>query len=193
MRLVVVLLLLPFTVCGQDWLLPVDAEDRYNRYSIALTDIGRFGEYRKARRDVGAHLHAGVDIKRPGNNYTNNPIYAASKGKVVSVRNDGPFAQIIVEHDKVWTVYEHIAGIVVKVGDEVGPMQPIARFMNREELNQHGWQFDHVHFEIMKVAPIKVAPTDELPQRYYASPNLKCINREMLYRMYYPPLRFLDH
>jgi hypothetical protein len=98
---------------------------------------------RKARPGIASHLHTGIDIERPHSNY--EPIFPIAKGVVISKRDDGAFAQLIIEHSvkgkKVWTVYEHIAGIVPKLNDVVDPMNPIARFMTREELNRFGWQF----------------------------------------------------
>ncbi|MGH7496274.1 MAG: hypothetical protein ACREOO_28310 [bacterium] len=132
--------------CG--WFLPIRVQNRQSWESVKLTEIGAFGLQRKARIQVQAHYHAGVDFKRPSHTYFDEPIFPAARGTVISQRTDGPFAQIIVEHcgvarDTVWTAYEHVAGVKVVIGDLVSPQRPLGRFMNNEELHRHGWQFDH--------------------------------------------------
>jgi murein DD-endopeptidase MepM/ murein hydrolase activator NlpD len=178
------------------FILPVMTKDRSKIESISLTGIGRFGEYRKARISFPAHLHTGIDIKRPSGNYENEPVFSIYPGKVLSVRDDGPYAQIIIEHllsknRKIWSVYEHVAGIMVKVSDHVESNKPIARFMNKKELNKFGWQFDHFHFEILKIAPKKVIYNPLLPGRFYATYNMECFTPEILNRYYYDPIVIL--
>jgi hypothetical protein len=177
--------------------LPVLTKDRCNIKSISLTKIGRFGEHRKERISVPAHLHTGIDIKRPTENYTDDPVFSVFPGKVISIRSDGPFAQIIIEHlvknIKVWSVYEHVAGIVVKVSDNVDSYKPIARFMNKKELNTYGWQFDHCHLEILKVAPKKLKFDPLTPGRYFTTYNLECFTLEILNKYYYDPIVFLSN
>lgn len=139
---------------GPGWRLPVDCHPD----SVRLTRIGEFGLLRRARPGIPAHLHTGVDIRRPSNNYLDEPVYPVARGRVVSLRGDGPYAQLIIEHrlkdsGSLWSVYEHVAGIACTLGDSVDPDRPIARFMSRTELNRHGWQFDHLHPEVMRIAP----------------------------------------
>ncbi len=174
------------------WRLPVDC----HLDSVRLTSIGAFGLLRKARPGVPAHLHAGVDLARPSRNYRDEPVYPATAGVVVSLRDDGPFAQLIVEHtlpdkSKLWTVYEHLAGIRCALGDTVSPAEPIARFMNRSELDRHGWQFDHLHLEIMKVPPRPRRPDLRLPLCRYLTYGLTCYTREDLESKYLDPLECL--
>jgi murein DD-endopeptidase MepM/ murein hydrolase activator NlpD len=163
--------------------------------SIRLTDIGAFGLWRKARPGIPAHFHAGVDIVRPSKNYDDEPIYPVSCGRVVSLRDDGPYSQLIIENvtesgDTLWSVYEHIAGISSRMGDSVSPSRPIARFMNRRELSRYGWQFDHLHLEIMKVRPRK----NNSPQRrsQLLTYGLTCYSREELESRYIDPLEFIS-
>ncbi len=179
------------------WHLPINTYTSDSIGEINLTKIGAFGLMRKARPKVKEHLHTGVDIKRPKDNYDNEPVFSSSSGTVISIRDDGPFAQIIIEHkvsedEKLWTVYEHIAGIIVSVNDEVLADQQIARFMNKDELNEYGWQFDHIHFEVMKVKPIPVQPDDRKPYRYFATYCLLCFDFRQLEERYYNPLVFFD-
>lgn len=162
---------------------------------IELTQIGDFGITRKARPTVPEHLHTGIDVRRPSNNYMNEPILAITDGVVISKREDGPYAQLIIEHQNdetiYWTVYEHIAGIKVALNDHVNSGQEIARFMNREELNINGWQFDHFHLEILKKRPLKISPTEKNPFRHFRSFTLMCFTEEDLLDHFFDPIYFL--
>jgi hypothetical protein len=163
---------------------------------IKLSEIGDFGHIRKARKNVPEHYHTGIDIKRPSKNYTNEPVFTLADGVIISVRDDGPFAQIIIEHLqnrlKFWTLYEHISGIAIKVNDKVKAGFPIARFMNREELNKYGWQFDHFHLEVLKIKPMPLKPDNKHPERFYTSYSLICYKKEDLDKYYYEPLSFFE-
>jgi murein DD-endopeptidase MepM/ murein hydrolase activator NlpD len=178
------------------WLLPVSSTDRKAWQSVQLTRIGMFGLQRKARPGIPAHLHTGIDIKRPGQNWHAAPIYPVFEGKVISIRDDGPFAQIIIVHKmpgggSVWTVYEHIAGITVSLDDIVSAHVPIARFMNKSELNNFGRQFNHLHLEILKHPPRLLEPTAQTPYRRYGTYSLECHTETELDRYYYNPIEFL--
>lgn len=180
----------------QSWYLPIGGSNRQSSHGIELTAIGTFGLMRKARPGIPSHHHTGVDFKRPTENYTDEPIYPAAKGEVISLRDDGPYAQIIIEHAmsdsaKLWTVYEHVAGIAVQLHEQVDPQKPIARFMTSAELNEYGWQFDHVHFEVMKVAPPARTPDIKRPYLHFGTYCLICYTEKELYQYYYHPLEFL--
>ncbi len=177
-------------------LLPFLIKDRTSIESIQLTQIGAYGIVRNPRPGIPAHLHTGIDIQRPSKNYFDEPIFSIAIGKVISMRDDGPYAQIIIEHnmnneEKFWSVYEHISGIRVNVNDSVTTIEPIARFMSEEELDQYGWQFDHFHFEILKVKPCPVAPTENTPFRHFRSYNLECYTQTDLKNYYFNPIQFL--
>jgi len=183
------------TPITSEWYLPIDTGNRQSLENTQLTSIGLFGLMRKPRPGIPAHLHTGVDFKRPHNNYSDETVFPAAGGKVISLRDDGPYAQIIIQHclkDSVflYTVYEHIAGIQTRVHETVGPHRPIARFMNRDELNRYGWQFDHVHFEIMKIKSKQRKPDERRPSFYYGTYCLECYNRMELDKRYYDPLVF---
>ena len=175
---------------------PVGSDKRVSLNDIHLTAIGDFGYPRKARPGIPAHLHTGIDIRRPVPNYNEEPIFPIYPGRVISLRDDGPFAQIIIEHqfsdgNKFWSVYEHIADIRTAIGDSASPGRPIARFMNHEELNRFGWQFDHFHLEILKTTPRPITPKANTPFRFYMTYNLECYSQQDLERYYYDPFEFL--
>ena len=179
---------------SQDFYLPINTYDRTELSLIKLTEIGAFAIMRKKRPNIPAHFHTGIDIKRPGPNYMNEPILSIGDGRVISVRDDGPYAQIIIEYSRnkyFWTVYEHISGIKVRVGDLVDKNTEIARFMNKNELNKYGWQFDHFHFEILKVPPKKIKPGNTQPQHLFKSYNLVCYTFDDLQYYYCDPFIFL--
>src|SRR4030042_6743542 len=166
---------------GLDYYLPINTVDRKSIGTLVLTNIGEFGLLRKERPGVPAHFHTGIDIKRPGDNYQDEPIFPIFKGIVISKRQDGPYAQLIIEHgdiQKFWTVYEHIAGIKVGLYEQVIPNLPIARFMNKSELIKYGWQFDHFHFEILKSNPIKLKQDNSNPDRHFSSYSLLCFTKD---------------
>jgi len=164
--------------------------------AIKLSKIGQFGLLRKPRPGIPAHYHTGIDIKRPSDNYEDEPVFPIYKGKVISMRRDGPYANLIIEHEynskKFWSLYEHISGIIVNLKENVNPDQPIVHFMNTNELDRYGWQFDHFHLEILKVQPVKMVSTREHPDLFYKSYSLVCYTEEDLNKYYYNPIEFLQ-
>lgn len=196
-KLCLLILLFVAPVESRRFYLPVHIADRTNPESITLTNIGQYGVRRKARPTVPAHYHTGIDIKRPGLNYSNEPVYAVGKGKVISVRNDGPFSQIIVEHttktDMLWSVYEHVLGITCHVGDIVTENTVIARFFNKAELDKYGWQFDHLHFEILKTKPLKVRHSIKFPEYYYQTYAITCFTIDDLCKRTINPMEYFKN
>lgn len=173
--------------------IPVHTTNRNSIGTLTLSNIGEFGLVRKERPGVPVHFHTGIDIKRPVNNYKDEPIFPVTEGIVISKRQDGPYAQLIIEHKnpECWTVYEHIAGIKVNLNDHVIPDSPVARFMNKAELDKFGWQFDHFHFEILKIRPLRIKNDQKNPDRRYSSYSLICHTKEELNKYFYNPLDFL--
>jgi murein DD-endopeptidase MepM/ murein hydrolase activator NlpD len=188
-----------FSLSNEDiieWYVPINTENRQSLENVQLSSIGLFGLARQARPSIPAHLHTGIDFKRPNPNYIDEPVFPAAKGTVISLRDDGPYAQIIIQHSlenstSIWTVYEHIAGIRTKLNESVDPHHPIARFMTRNELNKYGWQFDHIHFEVMRVKPIPRQPDKTKPSLYYGTYGLVCYTQTDLDERYYHPLDYL--
>jgi len=186
----------PLFAGSSPWYLPIKATNRQSTEDVALTQIGPFGLMRKPRPNIPAHHHTGCDLRRPSENHIDEPVYPAAGGIVVSMRDDGPYAQIIIEHTfdsaKIWTVYEHVAGITVVYGDTVVPDRPVARFMTRAELDKYGWQFDHLHFEVMKVAPVARSPDRTRPYMHAGTYALVCYSPRGLAAHYHDPLQFLQ-
>ena len=177
--------------------LPIQTSDRQSLNDVPLTPIGQFGILRDARPHVPAHYHTGIDIMRPHTNYKDEPIFPVARGVVMSKRDDGPYAQLILEHNlkqlTFWTLYEHISGITAEVGEPVYPHLPVARFMNESELNTYGWQFDHFHFEILKTEPLKVEYDPSKPDRYFGSYTLMCYTEADLNTYFYNPIEFFEY
>lgn len=198
--LIVTFLFSLHNVVGQnnlEWYLPINVPNRQSLENVQLTSIGRYGLMRKSRSGIPAHLHTGIDLNRPNPNYHFEPVFPAAMGQVISLRTDGPYAQVIIQHSltdhtSLWTVYEHVAGIRVKLHELVHPHRPIARFMNKDELDLHGWQFDHVHFEIMKAKPPTRKPDEKKPFCYFGTYCLVCYTWNDLENRYYNPMVFFN-
>ncbi len=178
-------------------LLPIEVKNRRDITKLHLTEIGSFGIQRVPKNNNAAHFHTGIDIKRPNKNYNNEPVYPLADGKVISIRDDGAYAEIIIENKinntTIWTLYEHISGILVHVNEIVNIQKPIARFMNKDELDRLGWQFDHFHLEVLKIKPELLKPDKAHPERYYKSYTLKCITNSDLQKYYYNPFDFIKN
>jgi len=179
------------------WFLPIKVMNRQSVEHVRPTTIGEFGRPRQARAGVPAHLHTAIDVMRPTDNYVDEPIFPAAVGGVISMRTDGPFAQIIIEHQEsngefIWTIYEHIAEARAGLGEIVNPQRAIGRFFNKSELDKFGWQFDHLHFEILKHPPRRVKPDPQLPLRLYSAYTLECYDQDDLRKYYHDPRDFFE-
>ena len=179
----------------QQLFLPIQVQDRTVLEERRLTVIGQYGLKRKARPTVPSHYHTGVDLKRPTKNYSNEPVFSGGVGKVLSVRSDGPFSQIIIQHvlspgDTLWTVYEHILGIVCHSGQQVTENTVIARFFNKEELNKFGWQFDHVHFEMLKFKPVRLNANPKYPEYHFKTYAIVCYTQTDLHKYTINPMDY---
>ncbi len=187
------LITLLLTVVINAWQLPINAQNRKSFQQMSLTQIGHFGMWRVERPSVPGHYHTAIDIHRPDSNYKASPVYPINNGTVISMRDDGAYAQIIISHgDTIWSVYEHISGIEVETGEIVDPQTVIARFMNSKELNRYGWHFDHIHLEIMKKKPYirKGYPTQ--PHLKFGTYSLTCYSKEELNSNYFDPTLFYN-
>ena len=197
-RILIIFLLLHISslIIAQNLYFPINIKNRQSAEEIKLTEIGKFGLWRIKWKANAPHFHTGCDIKRPGANYLNEPIFSVANGRVISVRNDGANSQVIIEHQlknkfMFWSVYEHVMAVMVRPGDYVEPLKPIARFMTKEELAKFGWHFDHVHLEIMKLSPLKIKPSKAQPNWLYVTYSLSCFTEKKLHKYYYNPLKFV--
>jgi peptidoglycan hydrolase FlgJ len=106
--------------------------------------------------------HAGVDIAAPHG----TPIAAAAAGKVVFAGRRGGYGNLVeIEHaDGQRTRYAHAARLLVKVGDEVKPGQPIATVGSTGRSTG-----PHLHFEVKKdgarVDPLQAVAKDSKRSR----------------------------
>jgi len=179
-----------------EWLVPVNYPHRDRVNEVKLSAIGAFGLPRKARATVPAHLHTGVDILRPTGNYDQEPIHPAHAGRIISILDDGPYSYVVLEHQTAqgicWTLYEHFHVLVHTLGQQVNTNDTLGYYFNKRELNVHGWQFDHVHFEVMKVAPPVMKPTARAPLRAYGSYTITTYTKQDLDRRLENPLHFLQ-
>jgi murein DD-endopeptidase MepM/ murein hydrolase activator NlpD len=178
------------------WYVPVKTADRKSINSIKLTDIGEFGLLRKERENVPAHYHTAIDIERPNENYSHEPVFSAHAGMIISIRDEGPYSEIIIEHtmpddEFIWTIYQHVSEIKVEVFQKVSALQVIACFMNEVELKKYGQQFNHLHFEILKLPPEQVEEDQANPFRFFAGYSIKCFTEEELNNYYFNPMKFL--
>jgi hypothetical protein len=64
--------------------------------------------------------------------------------------------------------------------------------MNKQELDRFGWQFDHVHFEVLKHRPRPLMPSTRTPYRLFGTYSLKCYTPADLQRYYHDPIEFLE-
>lgn len=189
MPLLVTLLL--SSLFAESWQLPIRCENRHSFRQMKLTKIGHFGMMRAPRPEVPAHFHTAIDICRPDSSYEHSPILPVKSGKVISMRNDGPYAQVIISHgDTLWSVYEHLSGIKVTAGDSVTAETVIGRFMNRRELNSYGWHFNHLHLEIMKKPPLSRDTLPGQPNLQFRTYGLVCFTTNELNEHYFDPLLF---
>jgi hypothetical protein len=183
------------TTCFAQWYLPAQYGGVTDIDSVKLSKIGAFGLVRKARPGIPEHFHTGIDIRRPGSNYLCEPVFPASSGRMASIVDNGPFSQIIIEHafdnDTLWTVYEHVHVLKKEINLQVSPFDTIAWYFNRDELNRYGWQFDHFHFEIMKIRPPRCKAGADNPFRRYYTYALTCYTRKTLDERMEDPMVFL--
>ncbi|NLG17375.1 MAG: M23 family metallopeptidase [Fibrobacter sp.] len=181
--------------CFSQWYVPANYTDAEKPEEISVTPIGGFGLLRKARPGVPAHYHTGIDIKRPGTNYFNEPVFPSYEGIVISVIDDGPFSQVVLKHEykkkNYWTVYEHIKVKVKEIGKKLTPHDTLGYFFNRSELNRYGWQFDHFHFEVIKKEPVAFIPNNKYPLRRCRTYAITCYTKEQLDERLENPLQFL--
>jgi len=100
-----------------------------------------------------------------------------------------PQRRITIEHilpdrTKVWSVYIHIMAEKVKVGHIVNTETVIARLMNPVELENFGWEYHHIHLEIMKKLP-------PFASEFYERKTFTCYTEDEVDEYFYDPVIFL--
>lgn len=168
---------------AHDWKLPFKTSPRKSLSSIRWTRNGEFMAWRVR------HLHTGIDLTNsvggPG-----EEVYAASAGKVVSIYAKEPYLSVMIQHrlssgQTVWTVYVHVTNVMVRPGDVVGENTVIALLMNESQLNRYGWEFNHLHFEILKYPRIN-------KEGKHLSFSTKCKTENQVRSHFYNPITFLQ-
>lgn len=153
-----------------------------------------FKTKRSAFTNVKLHYHTGVDIQANGSagklDSPGMPIFAVAAGKVVAVEDELPQRRITIEHKLpdgtvVWSVYCHIAGECVVPHEVVDSETIIARRMNGRELDQYGWEYNHVHLEILKKMP-------DFLDAFYQRKTFTCYSEEDVNEYFYDPIKFLN-
>ncbi len=64
--------------------------------------------------------------------------------------------------------------------------------MNKDELDRYGWQFDHVHLEILKKRPRPLTPSAKTPSRFFGTYWRECYNTADLEQYCYDTEEFLE-
>lgn len=109
----------------------------------------------------------GTSFAAPGG----SPVYAASDGRVVRVTSGGAYGtRIELEHNgKVWSLYAHLSGTNVKVGDDVRAGQRIGSVGDTGQTTG-----PHLHFEVRQgsnsygaaVDPMSYLNNNSTPEAY---------------------------
>lgn len=140
--------------------------------------ISTFGAHRDSY--MRGHKHSGADIKGS----LNEPVYPVGDGIVTDIHLAFPHRTIIVLHRlpegrHIYSVYKHVEGVVVTIGDTVSKDRPIARLFNADELKKSKFGVCHLHFEI------KHNVSDN------GRASFTCFTREELDKYYYDPLEYM--
>ena len=166
------------------WFIPLDLSNRKDFNKLFFEQDSHF----LAKRSAG-HLHTGIDItgdsKSPG-----RKVLAAAAGKVVSIYAVEPNRAIIIKHilpsgTTIYSVYVHVTDIKVSTGDIVNSSSHIANLMNRKQLDLYGWDFNHLHFEILR------EPRTQEGTGKFLSFSTKCKTEEDVMKHFFNPELFL--
>lgn len=171
------------------WKLPLSLVDRQNWSTVVLEHDAQFKALRAPFGPIQLHYHTGVDLQNGTIIQTGEPVYAISTGKVIAIEDPPPQRRITIEHilpdgTKVWSVYIHIIDEKISVGDIVDPEIVIARLMNPAELEILGWEYNHVHLEILKKRPPSA-------HEYHQRKTFTCYTEKEVDKYFYDPEVFL--
>ena len=171
------------------WKLPLNTNDRKDWSTVFLEPDAHFKALRAPFDSVKLHYHTGIDLVNKTTESPGEPVYAIAAGRVIAIEDPPPQRRITIEHrlpngEKVWSVYIHIIDEKVKVGDTVNSETVIAQLMNATELEYFGWDYNHVHLEIMKKLPPNVA-------KFYQRKTFSCYTIAEVDKYFYDPEEFL--
>ena len=177
------------------WKLPLKTADRQDWSTVFFEHDAFFKTMRSPFGNVKLHYHTGVDVQQNGgagySDRSGMPVFAIATGKVVAIEDPIPQRRITIEHKLpdgtvVWSVYCHIADEQISVNQIVDTETVIARRMNGPELDQFGWEYNHVHLEILKKLPAYV--TD-----YNHRKTFTCYTEMEVDEYFYDPVKFLNN
>jgi murein DD-endopeptidase MepM/ murein hydrolase activator NlpD len=168
---------------AREWKLPLHTHSRKEWRSVHISEKAGF----MAKRFK--HLHTGIDIVNPKGG-PGEAVYAAAAGKVVSIYAKEPNLGVMIQHrlpydEIVWSVYVHVTHINARIGDVVSSNTAIAHVMNKDQLKKHGWEYKHLHFEILKKPRV-----NEVGK--YVSYSTRCKTRQEVEKHFYDPKAFLQ-
>ena len=168
---------------ANEWKLPLSISPRKGLNALyRLKNAGfldkRFG-----------HLHTGIDLINPRGG-PGEKVYAAASGRIVSIYAKEPHLSVMIRHrlpskETIWTVYVHVTKVKVKVGDLVSNDTIIAHLMDKSQLNKYGWEFNHLHFEVLKYPRMSEAGQ-------YLSFSARCKTKKEVEEHFYNPVTFLQ-
>lgn len=166
------------------WKLPLRTDSRKDLKSVFWEHDAHFLAKRK-----GGHFHTGIDIMNPKGGLCEK-IFAASRGEVVSIYTIEPNRGVMIKHilpsrETVYSVYVHVTNVQVKIGDIVTSDTVIATLMDKQQLNNFGWEYNHLHFEILKKPR-----TCEIGK--ILSYSTKCRTIKEVEKHFYNPIDFLQ-
>lgn len=168
---------------ANEWKLPLSISPRKGLNAMSRLKNAGFLDKRFG------HLHTGIDLINPMGG-SGEKVYAAASGKIVSIYAKEPHLSIMIQHrlpseETIWTVYVHVTKVKVKEGDLVRNDTIIANLMDKSQLNKYGWEFNHLHFEVLKYPRISEAGR-------YLSFSTECKTKKEVEKHFYNPVTFLQ-
>lgn len=173
--------------------LPFRAADRRILKNSYITPAGEYGIWRKPYNNIPGHFHSGIDFKNPGSRPGEiEPVFSCSRGKVISVLNNGSSSSVIIRHSHnggyIYSTYTHVCDIVVNPGDSVSHRSVIASFIDKPHLDIWGEYLNHLHFEILKTEPVYIGIKEN--EKTYISYSIECRSSKQLNELFYNPRLF---
>lgn len=165
---------------GVDFHSPFLDPDRKDFKLLRSRFISAYGDFRSSYQP--GHLHAGIDLAGD----FKERVFSIGRGRVVHIFRQFPHKTIVIQHyhpdgTSVYSVYTHVEEIDVEKGDWVDSDTPLARLLDREELEKADFGTpNHLHLEI------RTSYEDE------GSASYSSMTREELDRFCVDPLVFFE-